>query len=143
MTGAPRTISEGPARGAPRPRRIGSAGLAPLNKKLSLKSDERGFTLIEVMVAIFVLLLGVLATTTLLNTANAETERNQARNGATNLVRDVIEGARSLPYTDIAPTVDATGAADDTVITALQTMAPTTGDSSFADEDSTKAGWQI
>jgi type IV pilus modification protein PilV len=108
---------------------------------------EAGFTIIEVLVAMFVLLIGVLATTTLLNTANATTERNQARNGATNLVRDMIEASRSLPYDGVNPTKDASGTADDTLMTALQTMAPTNSGnaagSSFADADASTSGWQI
>ena len=104
---------------------------------------EAGFTIIEVMVAIFVLLLGVLGATTLLNTANAETARNQARNGATNLVRDIVEASRALPYDQVNPTKDSSGATDNTILTALQTMAPTSGGSSFADDDTATSGWQI
>lgn len=114
-----------------------------LNKRIARLADEGGFTIIEVMVAIFILLIGVLATVTLLNTANASTERNQARNGATNLVRDIIEAARALPYDKTTATVNSTGAPDSTFQTALQSMSPTTGGSSFADSDPATPGWQI
>src|SRR4051812_1951133 len=120
--------------------------IPPVMKRVDALRHEAGFTIIEVMVAIVILLLGVLATTTLLNTANAETERNQARNGATNLVRDIIEASRALPYDQANPTKDSAGASDNTIITALQSMPPatggSTGGSSFADT-ATAAGWQI
>src|SRR4051794_3465407 len=116
---------------------------SPVNKRVDALKHEAGFTIIEVMVAIFILLLGVLATTTLLNTANAETERNQSRNGATNLVRDIIEASRALPYDQVNPTVNVANAADNTIVAALQGMSPTTGGSSFADSDASQSGWQI
>jgi prepilin-type N-terminal cleavage/methylation domain-containing protein len=118
-----------------------------VTQRVDALRHQAGFTIIEVLIAMFVLLLGVLATTTLLNTANAETERNQARNGATNLVRDIIEASRALPYEQANPTTDATGADDSTLETALQNMAPSSGGSasgsSFADTDGSAGGWQI
>src|SRR3954451_1954179 len=119
--------------------------IPPVMKRVDALRHEAGFTIIEVMVAIVILLLGVLATTTLLNTANAETERNQARNGATNLVRDIIEASRALPYDQVNPTVNVANAADNTIVTALQTMAPNGASattSSFSDQETTP-GWQI
>src|SRR3954467_9432791 len=102
-----------------------SSWTSPVNKRSDALKPEAGFTIIEVLVAIFILLIGVLATTTLLNTANAETARHQARNGATNLVRDIIEASRALPYEQANPSVDANGNADNTLMNALQGMAPT------------------
>ncbi len=60
--------------------------------------DQAGFTLIEVMVASFVLLVGVLAVVGLLNAANGATNRTRAHDTATNLARELIEGSRSIPY---------------------------------------------
>ena len=118
-----------------------------MNKRIDALRDEGGFTLVEVLVAVFVLLLGVLGAVTMLNTANAETSRNKARNGATNLVRDIIEASRALPYEQANPTVDASGNADNTIITALQNMPPgnsgPAAGSSFADSNTGKAGWQV
>jgi prepilin-type N-terminal cleavage/methylation domain-containing protein len=115
----------------------------PVMKRFHALNQEAGFTLIEIMVAIFILLLGVLATTTLLNTANATTDRNQSRNSATNLVRDIVEAARALPYQDAAPTVNSSGAADSTFQTALQNMAPLSGASSLSDALTATPGWQV
>src|SRR4051794_21696723 len=147
MTPPARTIPAGLDRAAEntRPRTYSQTWTPPVMKRFHALKHEAGFTILEVMVAIFVLLLGVLATTTLLNTANAETSRNQARNGATNLVRDIIEAARALPYDQVNPTKDSSGNADDTLITGLQAMAPTGNNngSSFSDSDTAKTGWQI
>src|SRR3954451_18258097 len=123
MTPPARTIPAGLDRAAEnaRPRTDTRTWTPPVMKRFHALKHEAGFTIIEVMVAIFVLLLGVLATTTLLNTANAETSRNQARNGATNLVRDIIEASRALPYDQVNPTVNVANAADNTIVTALQT----------------------
>src|SRR4051794_29966548 len=52
-----------------------------------LARPEGGFTIVEVMVAIFLLLAGVLGTTTLLNGANGATLVNEKRTAATNLTR--------------------------------------------------------
>jgi prepilin-type N-terminal cleavage/methylation domain-containing protein len=60
--------------------------------------DESGFTLIEIMVAIAVLLVGVLGVVTLVNVADAQTVNTRAREGATNLAREIVEVTRDLPY---------------------------------------------
>lgn len=61
-------------------------------------SLDGGFTLIEMLVAIFVLLVGVLGVVALVDGANRTTSSNRAREGATNLTRELIEDARSVPY---------------------------------------------
>jgi Tfp pilus assembly protein PilV len=149
MAPATRTIDDGLERVGRQscPPSDSRAWTLAVTKRVDALRHETGFTIIEVLVAMFVLLLGVLATTTLLNTANAETERNQARNGAINVVRDIIEASRALPYEQVNPTIDANGNADTTIIDALQGMPPASGGSaggsSFADANSSAAGWQI
>lgn len=64
--------------------------------------DHSGFTLVEVMVAMIILLAGVLGALTLLDGANAATSRTKAREAATNLARELIESARALPYSDLS-----------------------------------------
>jgi Tfp pilus assembly protein PilV len=64
---------------------------------------EDGFTVVEVMVAALILVVGVAGSVTLVDGANATTLNTRAREGATNLAREVVEDARSVPYTDIAP----------------------------------------
>lgn|GEM_PF-5375664 len=64
-------------------------------------SSEDGFTLVEVMVAIVVLVIGVLGTVTMIDGANAQTSRTKAREGATALGRTVLEIARGVPYENL------------------------------------------
>jgi prepilin-type N-terminal cleavage/methylation domain-containing protein len=61
-------------------------------------TDERGFTIIEVLVAMMILLVGVLGTVALVDGANATTSTVKARVGATNLAKELIEVSRSLEY---------------------------------------------
>jgi Tfp pilus assembly protein PilV len=64
---------------------------------------EDGFTVVEVMVAALILVVGVAGSVTLVDGANATTLSTRAREGATNLAREVVEDARSVPYADVAP----------------------------------------
>jgi prepilin-type N-terminal cleavage/methylation domain-containing protein len=66
-------------------------------------SDDSGFTIIEVMVAALVLLVGLLATLTLVDTANSTTATTKAREQATNLQRELIEAARTIPFDQLTP----------------------------------------
>ncbi|MEA2390040.1 MAG: hypothetical protein QOK31_149 [Solirubrobacteraceae bacterium] len=62
---------------------------------------ERGFTLIEVLIASVLLIVGVLGTFALVEMANAGATRAQAGQGATNLAREVLEDAGGSPYAAI------------------------------------------
>lgn len=64
---------------------------------------EDGFTLVEVLVAAVILIVGVLGMLTVLDTANAGTATVRAREGATTLARQVSEAARSVPYGRLMP----------------------------------------
>jgi prepilin-type N-terminal cleavage/methylation domain-containing protein len=64
----------------------------------SLRSDERGFTLVEVMAAITILLAGVLGAVAMIDGANAGTATASDRVGAVNLARELTEGARAADY---------------------------------------------
>jgi prepilin-type N-terminal cleavage/methylation domain-containing protein len=66
--------------------------------------DQRGFTLVEVMVAIFILLVGVLGIVAMVDGANAVTSKTKAREGGTNIARSVIEISRSIRYRDLTAT---------------------------------------
>ena len=66
-----------------------------------IRSDERGITIIEVVVAAFVLVVGILGVLALLDTANATTATNLAREQANTLARDVVERAHELPYSNL------------------------------------------
>jgi Flp pilus assembly protein TadG len=62
------------------------------------RRDESGFTIVEVMVAVFLLLVGVLGSVSMFDGANAASGRTRAREAATNLAREVVEAARGVPY---------------------------------------------
>jgi prepilin-type N-terminal cleavage/methylation domain-containing protein len=63
--------------------------------------SQDGFTLIEVMVAISVLLIGVLGTVTMVDGASKATSRTKAREGGTALARTVLEVARGVPFENL------------------------------------------
>jgi prepilin-type N-terminal cleavage/methylation domain-containing protein len=65
-------------------------------------ASDDGFTLIEVLVASVVLVVGLLGVLTLLSGAIRTTRANRERVGATNLTRRLIEATRALDYDDMA-----------------------------------------
>jgi prepilin-type N-terminal cleavage/methylation domain-containing protein len=81
-------------------------------------NDERGYTLVELLVASFVLVVGMAGAFSLLNGANRASVTNNARMGANNLARELLEDARSVDYDSLTPTG---------VIPALQAKAGVTG----------------
>lgn len=64
---------------------------------------ERGFTLIEVLVACLVLVVGLLGLFGTLNVAAHTTMLNRQRQAETSLAREVIEDASTLAYTQLTP----------------------------------------
>ena len=67
-------------------------------------SGERGFTLIEVLVTMMILVIGIGAAISMIDGANARTLANKEREAGNALTREVIEGARSVPYRQLTPT---------------------------------------
>jgi prepilin-type N-terminal cleavage/methylation domain-containing protein len=65
--------------------------------------SERGFTLIEVMVTMLVLVVGIAGTLALIDGANARTLMTKQREAGNALSREVIEAARSVPYRQLNP----------------------------------------
>ena len=65
--------------------------------------EEQGFTIVEVMVAVFVLMTGILGTLAMLDTANKRGRGAVDRQTATSLARDVVERAKSLAYAEVEP----------------------------------------
>ncbi len=63
-----------------------------------------GFTLIETLVATMVLIVGVLATLGLYEGASKATVTTRSREGATSLARELVEGARGIPYDNLLST---------------------------------------
>ncbi|HWI09471.1 MAG TPA: prepilin-type N-terminal cleavage/methylation domain-containing protein [Solirubrobacteraceae bacterium] len=88
---------------------------------------QGGFTIIEVMVAAFVLLVGVLGTITLIDTAIDVGSTSRSREAATNLTREIVETSRLVDY--------------DVLLTATAPAALQAEDG-LADDASTP-GWQI
>jgi prepilin-type N-terminal cleavage/methylation domain-containing protein len=65
--------------------------------------QERGFTIVEMMVAVVVLLVGALGTLAMLDTANKRSRTAADRQNGTAVARQVLEAAKSIPYRDVAP----------------------------------------
>lgn len=76
---------------------------------------ERGFTLVEITVAISLLLIGVLGVTTMVAYSNRATVTSNSRQGATTLVRRVIETSRALSFRSLQ---------NATLASAIQTQSP-------------------
>lgn len=106
-----------------------------MSTALPSPKSESGFTIVEVLVAIVLLLVGVLGTVTLVTNANAVSGTTKAREGAVNLAREVLEDLKSPRYADLTGTVPSSGGnttlADDLVKLGLD------------DADLSAAGWQL
>src|SRR5215217_6612158 len=61
----------------------------------------QGFTLVEVMMAAFVLVVGILGVVSLVDRANGALGESNGRVGATNLARELVEYTRSFDYDDV------------------------------------------
>lgn len=70
---------------------------------LSRVRDERGFTLIEVMVTMLLLVVGIAGAIAMIDGANARTLANKEREAGNAVTREVIEAARSVPYRQLTP----------------------------------------
>jgi Tfp pilus assembly protein PilV len=64
---------------------------------------QEGFTLVEVVVAATILVVGILGVLTMVDNANKASSRTKAREGAVNLAREAIEAARAVPFPDLVP----------------------------------------
>ena len=63
--------------------------------------ETSGFTIIEVLIAMIVLLIGMLGTFLLVGTANGSLSKTKAREGATNLTRELLESSRETAYANV------------------------------------------
>jgi prepilin-type N-terminal cleavage/methylation domain-containing protein len=73
-----------------------------MNRHRHHARDERGFTLIETLSAMFILLVGVLATAQIIDASSHANAANRQRDGATNLARELVEAARGVPYETVS-----------------------------------------
>ena len=68
-----------------------------------LRQDD-GFTMIEVLVATVILIVGLIGLLGLLDASVKASASTRAREGATSLAREIIEDARTIPYAQLIPT---------------------------------------
>jgi prepilin-type N-terminal cleavage/methylation domain-containing protein len=90
--------------------------------------DEDGFTIVEVMAAMVVLLVGLAGMLQLVLAAEARTTTTKVREAGVNLQREVLEASRSVPYTALSPA---------TVTARLQAIP------GLEDASSAQAGWSV
>src|SRR4051794_14313859 len=93
-----------------------------------IRSSEAGFTIVEVMVAMVILLVGVLGTVKLVDASNGLSVNTRAREGAISLSRQIIDVSRDVQYTSLTNTA---------LVPSLQSQ------SGLGDADATATGWQI
>jgi prepilin-type N-terminal cleavage/methylation domain-containing protein len=62
---------------------------------------QHGFTLVEVLAAIAILLIGVLGVAALATGANKTTGRTKSHEAAAGLAREMLESSRAMPYADL------------------------------------------
>jgi type II secretory pathway pseudopilin PulG len=70
----------------------------------SRPGSDAGFTLIEVLIGAVVLIVGIATLFGLLDASVKASYQTRAREGATNLARQILEDARTIPYAQINPT---------------------------------------
>ncbi len=66
-------------------------------------TDEAGFSLVEVLIAATLLLVGMLGTLSMLEMAYAVSTTSKAREQAVSLEREVVETVRGVPYDELTP----------------------------------------
>jgi type II secretory pathway pseudopilin PulG len=82
-------------------------------------SGEGGFTLVEVLMAAVILIVGVTALFGLLDSSVKASYQTRAREGATNLARQILEDAHTISYAQLSPS---------SITGQLQAMQPTSAE---------------
>jgi type II secretory pathway pseudopilin PulG len=77
---------------------------APRQRRRSSLRGNDGFTLFETLIASVVLIVGLTTLFGLLDISTKAAAATRAREGATNLAREILEDARTLAYAQISPT---------------------------------------
>src|SRR5438128_2464790 len=65
---------------------------------------QAGFGLIETLIAALILVVGIAGLFNALNVSVHGEASTRAREGATNLAREILEDARTIPYAQLTPT---------------------------------------
>ena len=99
-----------------------------MSRLRALRDDQRAFTLVELMVTIFILLVGMAGALTMITGASATTLATQQRQAATSLARELVEDSRSVPYGQLSPA---------TITPTLQARP------AFVDSDTGDAAWTV
>jgi type II secretory pathway pseudopilin PulG len=89
--------------------------------------SEAGFTLIETLMAAVILVVGLVGLLGLIDVSVKASASTRAREGATNLAREVVEDSRTIPYAQVIPT---------SIENQLQAM-------NGLEDHSSTPGWQI
>jgi Tfp pilus assembly protein PilV len=74
-----------------------------MRRRLTTHEAQQGFALVEVLIAAALLLVGMTGILTLVDTAASTTTTTRTREAATALQRELVEGARSVPYEQMTP----------------------------------------
>jgi prepilin-type N-terminal cleavage/methylation domain-containing protein len=93
-------------------------------RALTRLHHERGFTLVEVMVTMLLLVVGIAGALALIDGANARTLATKQREAGNALSREVIEASRSVPYRNLNP---GSGVTTVQAIPGLEDTTPLTG----------------
>jgi Tfp pilus assembly protein PilV len=67
-------------------------------------ADQGGFTIIETLIAAVILAVGIAGFFSALDTSVHGEANSRAHEGATNLAREILEDARTIPYAQLSPT---------------------------------------
>jgi len=109
---------------------------------------EDGLSIIEVLVAILLLLIGILGALVMIDTANGTTLANRAKTGGVNLAREVAEGSRAVqetvPFSELSDGCAAPSSPDNPCSSSSPIVAALQAQPGLAPEPSTPAGkWTI
>lgn len=66
-----------------------------------LREDESGFTLVEAVVTMVLVVIGMFPVLSMLDTGNETTADTMGREGATNLARELVERAQGMTYASL------------------------------------------
>jgi hypothetical protein len=90
--------------------------------------DERGFTIVEVLVACFIAVVGLAGTLVLVDVTHLQTDTAKARTQGVSLQRELVEAARGVPYAELLPS---------TIVDRVQSQP------GLADAQPGTPGWQV